>query len=57
MRQAGQWLKPRGWLLMEGGEDQMEMLKGWAGKLGYGSVQVLHDLNGRPRAVEMRNRQ
>ena len=56
MRQAGQWLKPRGRLLMEGGEDQMEVLSGWAGELGYDSVRILHDLNGRPRVIEMRNR-
>ena len=53
MRQAGKWLSPRGRLLMEGGEDQMETLAGWAGKLGYGSVRVHHDLNGRPRVIEM----
>jgi release factor glutamine methyltransferase len=54
MQQAGQWLSPRGWLLMEGGEDQMEVLAGWAGKLGFGAVRVLSDLNGLPRVIEMR---
>jgi len=54
MQQAGQWLSPRGWLLMEGGEDQMEVLAGWAGKLRYDAVRVLTDLNGLPRVIEMR---
>jgi release factor glutamine methyltransferase len=55
MRQAGKWLSPRGWLLMEGGEDQMEVLAGFAGKMGYGDVRIIPDLNGCPRAIEMRN--
>lgn len=54
MRQAPHWLAPRGWLLMEGGEDQMEFLSRRAKELGYGDVDILPDLNRRPRVIEMR---
>ena len=54
MRQAVRWLSPRGWLLMEGGEGQMEALAEWAGRLGYGAVRVHHDLNDCPRVIEMK---
>jgi release factor glutamine methyltransferase len=52
MRQARLWLAPGGYLLMEGGEDQVEGLAAEAEALGYSCVEVRADLNGRPRMVE-----
>ena len=54
MQQAPRWLSKGGWLLMEGGEDQMEGLARAAGRLGYADVDIRPDLNGLPRVVEMR---
>lgn len=54
LRQAYRWLAPGGWLLMEGGEDQVEGLAELARALGYVEVKVREDLNGRPRMVEGR---
>lgn len=54
MEQSRDWLRPGGWLLMEGGEDQVDALARAARELGYARVQVREDLNRRPRMVEMR---
>ena len=54
MQQARGWLRPGGWLLMEGGEDQVDALARTACGLGYAYVEVRQDLNRRPRMVEMR---
>lgn len=48
------WLSPGGWLLMEGGEDQVHRLAELAANMGYVEVGVHADLNGRPRMVEAR---
>ncbi|MDI6873616.1 peptide chain release factor N(5)-glutamine methyltransferase [Candidatus Solincola sp.] len=52
--EATYWLAPGGWLLMEGGEDQVGDLAGLARDMGYVAVRVHEDLNGRPRMVEAR---
>lgn len=54
LEQAPSWLAPGGWLLMEGGEDQVHELAGLARELGYVEVAVREDLNERPRMVEAR---
>lgn len=54
MSQASFWLAPGGWLLMEGGEDQMEFLSRRAMELGYGEAGIVSDLNHKPRIIEMR---
>ncbi len=54
LREAPRWLAPGGWLLMEGGEDQVEELACLAAEMGYARVGVHGDLNGRPRVVECR---
>ncbi|MGQ9536037.1 MAG: peptide chain release factor N(5)-glutamine methyltransferase [Actinomycetota bacterium] len=54
LQQAFSWLTPGGWLLMEGGENQVHELAGLARELGYVEVAVREDLNGRPRMVEAR---
>ena len=54
MRQAPLWLAPGGYLLMEGGEDQVEGLAAEAVGLGYSHADVRCDLTGRPRMVEAR---
>lgn len=54
LREALSWLTPGGWLLMEGGEDQMGELAVVARDMGYVEVRVHEDLNGRPRMVEAR---
>jgi release factor glutamine methyltransferase len=53
MQQATRWLAPQGWLLMEGGEDQVHVLAREAAGFGYRAAEVHKDLNGRPRVVEM----
>jgi release factor glutamine methyltransferase len=53
--QAARWLAPGGWLMMEGGGDQMEALGEEAASCGYSEINVLKDLNGVPRVVEMRS--
>lgn len=54
MEQARGWLRPGGWLIMEGGEDQVDTLASAARGMGYARVEILPDLNRRPRIVEMR---
>ncbi|MDY6796692.1 MAG: peptide chain release factor N(5)-glutamine methyltransferase [Actinomycetota bacterium] len=53
MEQAVGWLAPRGWLILEGGEEQMDTLARWARELGYTGIRVRPDLNSRPRFIEM----
>jgi release factor glutamine methyltransferase len=53
MRQATLWLAAGGYLLMEGGEDQLDELAAEAARIGYDDVGVYSDLNARPRIVEM----
>lgn len=53
MEEAPGWLTPGGWLVMEGGEDQMEELADAAVSLGYRDVRMQPDLNGLPRIIEM----
>ncbi len=52
LEEALEWLAPGGWLIMEGGEPQMEPVKERALALGYEHVDVLYDYNGLPRFVE-----
>lgn len=54
MEVAPRWLAPHGCLIMEGGEDQVEALSRRAAELGYRGVEVVHDLNGKPRIIEMK---
>lgn len=56
MGQALRWLAPGGWLMMEGGGDQMDVLRAEAEACGYAEISVLKDLNGVPRVLEMRAR-
>ncbi len=52
LKEAPAWLAPGGWLLMEGGCDQVEELARLAADAGYVSVEVHPDLNGLPRMVQ-----
>lgn len=52
LEEAPAWLAPGGWLLMEGSEDQVGWLARLALEMGYASVEVHPDLNGRPRMVQ-----
>jgi release factor glutamine methyltransferase len=53
--QAHRWLSPRGWLFMEGGEDQLDFLQQMALDSGYDEARISADLNGRPRIIAMRS--
>lgn len=50
--ESREWLAPGGWLIMEGGEAQMEPVAERALAMGYRRVEVLYDYNGMPRFVE-----
>lgn len=54
LEEALSWLAPGGWLIMEGGEDQVDELAGVAREMGYAEAMVHEDLNGRPRMIEAR---
>jgi release factor glutamine methyltransferase len=49
---ARDWLAPGGWVILEGGADQVPGLREEALKRGFGRVEALYDLNGLPRFLE-----
>ena len=55
--EAGQYLRPGGWLLMEAGEGQPEALAGALAETGlFDAVEIRKDLQGRDRMVGARRR-
>jgi release factor glutamine methyltransferase len=53
MEQAAERLVEGGWLLMEGGEGQMDSLARQSLNLGYRYVETIADLNAMPRIIKM----
>ena len=54
---AGQYLRQRGWLLMEAGEGQPAALAGLlAGAGGFEAIEIRKDLQGRDRMIGARRR-
>lgn len=52
--QAGQWLKPGGWLLLELDPSQVEVVTQWLADSGLGEIETLRDLAGRDRVIAAR---
>jgi release factor glutamine methyltransferase len=54
-RDARDWLRSGGWLVMEIGYQQGEAVKALLERFGYADVAIANDLTGRPRIAEGRN--
>jgi release factor glutamine methyltransferase len=54
-RDARDWLRSGGWLVMEIGYQQGEAVKALLERFGYADVAIANDLTGRPRIAEARN--
>ena len=54
-RDAREWLRRGGWLVMEIGYQQGEAVKALLERFGYADVAIANDLTGRPRIAEARN--
>jgi release factor glutamine methyltransferase len=54
-RDARDWLRSGGWLVMEIGYQQGEAVKALLERFGYADVAITNDLTGRPRIAEGRN--
>ena len=54
-RDARDWLRSGGWLVMEIGYQQGEAVKALLEGFGYADVAIANDLTGRPRIAEARN--
>jgi release factor glutamine methyltransferase len=54
-RDARDWLRSGGWLVMEIGYQQGEAVKALLERFGYADVAITNDLTGRPRIAEARN--
>ena len=51
LKDAGKHLKEEGWLIIETGYDQGDVVRSMFVDHGYGKVQVMQDLAGRDRIV------
>jgi release factor glutamine methyltransferase len=54
-RDAREWLRSGGWLVMEIGYQQGDAVKALLEGFGYADVTIANDLTGRPRIAEARN--
>jgi release factor glutamine methyltransferase len=54
-RDAREWLRSGGWLVMEIGYQQGDAVKALLEGFGYADVAIANDLTGRPRIAEARN--
>jgi release factor glutamine methyltransferase len=54
-RDARDWLRSGGWLVMEIGYQQGDAVKALLEQCGYADVAIANDLTGRPRIAEARN--
>jgi release factor glutamine methyltransferase len=54
-RDARDWLRSGGWLVMEIGYQQGDAVKALLERFGYADVAIANDLTGRPRIAEGRN--
>jgi release factor glutamine methyltransferase len=54
-RDARDWLRSGGWLVMEIGYQQGDAVKALLERFGYADVAIANDLTGRPRIAEARN--
>ncbi len=54
-RDARDWLRAGGWLVMEIGYQQGDAVKALLEGFGYTDVAIANDLTGRPRIAEARN--
>jgi len=54
-RDAREWLRSGGWLVMEIGYLQGDAVKALLEGFGYADVTIANDLTGRPRIAEARN--
>ncbi len=52
LKEAVDWLAPGGWVILEGGAQQMGLLKERALATGYERVEILYDFNGLARFLE-----
>ena len=52
--EAGRWLRPDGWLVVEIGEGQSDDVMALATRTGYVDIAIHDDLAGRPRYVDAR---
>lgn len=54
IEKAPQWLKPGGWLVLEHGYDQGEVVAGLLAAAGFISIGLRHDYGGQPRISQGR---
>jgi release factor glutamine methyltransferase len=52
LKEAAGWLAPGGWVILEGGAEQMSLVKARALETDYECVEILYDYNGLARFVE-----